>query len=262
LLSANKIRRSALGYNISINDNDTLKIFTPPIHDKMYWQFVTRPVKPGHTLVNFGDGLQPLETIRSSIGSPGDYSTAYTLFLIDQNNNLIPNLCLYKSSPMEIIPYTYTHRIIPSGKFECIAYGGVPALYAFCKDTTLSHPYERWNGIYRDSLTHMTDTLKFNITSIKANLTVYNKSIRFTYTTISSNKILLTIGSEASEGRATVQIYSLAGRIIKSIPIVLHTQSTQSLLIDNNVFHLPPGAYTAKLQIDNQIINTLNFKML
>lgn len=88
------------------------------------WSFPVRPVKAGHSLINTGAGKLPFETVRTSIGSLGNYTTVYNLIILNSQKQIVPFLRCYQYYCYEmpdICYYQYKFTTDSTGTLKLLA---------------------------------------------------------------------------------------------------------------------------------------------
>jgi len=259
--------------NVVIRSIDTLMIL-----DTMWtingtwksaeWSFSIHPAKPGNSLVNIGSG-KSFETVRTSIGRRGNYTTEYDLLLLDSQLKPVPFLryYVYSCSEMPVMcDYQYVFTSDSTGKLKIIANLLNKPITIYFSDTNTDasiissqHFFKAsWYGAYIDTALQIKDTVIFSYTSIIPENEANRNYSHLLFEAIPKSKTQITfiISAHTGASNALIQVFTLNGRQIANLKIPLTGAGTYSYVWNyKNEFHkdLSNGPYICNLSIDKSV---------
>jgi|GEM_PF-4262959 hypothetical protein len=244
------------------------------------WEFQVKPTKPGNSLVNFWDGLPSVsyETTRPSIGTAGNYTTINNVILTDNNGNPLPHVYVYDETYNEdigapevnFIGTIFNSLIIdPISLFNGGDWRGF-SYDSLTKDIGLgysqgSFPGTSWHGYYIDTLFSVQDTIRIPLTSISQSQKIQPSftGVRFAVLQQSSHKVSFVISSSQMVTGATINIYSISGKLLSainnfsSIGPGTHTITWDGIGTNKRI--PPAGTYICKLMVSGKIAASRKF---
>ena len=222
--------------NVSIQPIDTIMIldtmWTINGNWKMSaWSFPVRPVKAGHSLINIGAGKLPFETVRTSIGSLGNYTTVYNLIILNSQKQIVPFLRCYQYYCYEmpdICYYQYKFTTDSTGTLKLLAglFDNSGPIYFADSNTDTPvvnspHSFEvAWSNTYIDTVFQIKDTIIIPpSTSIVSRQNTKNNLLCLHFAAIpqSRAKITFVFAVPAGSTNALIQVFTPIGNLVTSI---------------------------------------------
>jgi len=265
------------GENVVIHTNDTIQILDSMWNDSTNkyrcWKFVVRPVKTGNSLVDlwygYGSLGDPFETSRPSIGTRGNYTSLYNLYLRDSLNNLLSQVYYYNkvwaADPYNVYFVTYGGKLISPTVFQVsVGLSAGSEWRGFSCDSIpnviylqpSSFPSIKWNGSYIDTVLSIQDTVICPCApaNIKKNNSISKYLVpRFSALPRSGGGMTFVIATPSSLTDAFIRIYDISGKVLASLKVNLNEGGTHSIAWDglgNNHKKLSAGTYLCKLVAD------------
>lgn len=261
--------------DVAIHANDTIQILDTTWADTnaTIWNsssMIIRPVKPGNSLVNLWYGrISPVETTRPSMGSRGNYTTVYNLFLRDSLNNVPSKVYVhslgYSSSYDAYLVESIGNRLAdPSVYSVMVSLLNSSEWRGFLCDSVVQYgippnyfPGTKWSANYVDTVFSVNDTIILPCPTagiINAKPINSPPAVRFSALPHSGGGILFVIAAPYHVQNAAVQIYDMSGRRLASVDVpAISSIGTYSFVWDGakeNSRKISAGTYLCKLAVD------------
>ena len=279
---------------VAIKGYDTISILDTPwtaVGNSYQWNFFVRPLlKQGNSLVNLWyNNHSPFETMRTSIGTRGNYSTVHHLYIQDAHGNALAQAYIYRNytATVDMMPVPVsvsgssfvtelTSTKLFSDSIPLIKSGDLLAfsseLFTDAYDVPFSGVIKwppsifQWQGDYIDSLISTNDTIILNwqtsLRQPKPSFAVPN--VRFSSLQSPGGKITFVIATNSPLGDASIQVMDISGKCTALLSIPIHAMGTYSVSwddTDNRQKRLSQGTYVCRLRTQGKVIGSQTVKI-